>query len=65
MAAEEAAEASLARLSPERRQSGREDVDEENPEGGGDTAALSEGRARGAMSGRAGGVVGAGPSVPL
>ncbi|KAM6263815.1 TRMT1-like protein isoform 2-T2 [Spheniscus humboldti] len=40
MAAEEAAEASLARLSPERRQPGRED-DDENLEGGGETAALN------------------------
>lgn len=48
MAAEAAAEASLAPLSPEQRQPGREDDAEEKPEGGDDeTAALSEGRARG------------------
>lgn len=68
MAAEEAAEASLAGLSPERRQPGLEnddDEDEENPEGDGETAALSEGRG-GAENGRVGGqgsVVGARPSV--
>ncbi|XP_012983861.1 TRMT1-like protein isoform X2 [Melopsittacus undulatus] len=44
MAAEEAAEASLAGLSPERRQSGLEnddDENEENPEGDGETASLN------------------------
>ncbi|XP_064310448.1 TRMT1-like protein isoform X1 [Phalacrocorax carbo] len=43
-AEEEAAEASLAQLSPERRRLGREDGHEENPEGGGgggDSAALN------------------------
>lgn len=53
MAAEEIVGASLAQLSPERRQPGQEDSDEEKPEGGSETAALSEGRARGAVSGRA------------
>ncbi|XP_054021268.1 TRMT1-like protein isoform X1 [Dryobates pubescens] len=42
MAAEEAAEAALAQLSPEQRQPGRENDEEENPEGGnGETAALN------------------------
>lgn len=65
MAAEEAAEASLAQLSPEQRQPGREGDDEENPESSGETAALSEGRVWGGVSGRAGGVAGARPSVPF
>lgn len=53
MAAEEAAEASLAQLSPEQRQPGREGDDEENHESSSETAALSEGRAWGGVSGRA------------
>ncbi|XP_054069304.1 TRMT1-like protein isoform X1 [Rissa tridactyla] len=41
MAAEEIVGASLAQLSPERRQPGQEDSDEEKPQGGSETAALN------------------------